>query len=141
MDRHVRVLAALYIAGGIAGLITGCMLLLKIGAISKFLLALMSTQLIMSVPFAAMYLNALGWLHVVLAVPAIISGWGLRRYDEWARMMGMVVALAGMLSFPFGTIAGVYGIWVLLAPESEYLFLEPPGTPAGKTVSASPRTR
>jgi hypothetical protein len=138
MDRHVRVLATLYIAGGIAGFLVGIMMLFKPAAISNFLLALMTTRLIMSVPFAAMYLNALGWLHVLLAGPAIISGWGLRRYDEWARMMGLVVALVAILSFPFGTVAGVFGIWVLLSPESEYLFLEPPTV---KSVSASQRIR
>lgn len=140
MERHVQFLAFLYIAGGIVGLVSGCVLLLQLGALGKFLLALMSTKLIMSVPFAAMYLNALGWLHVLLAAPAIVSGWGLRRYEEWARLMGMVVALVVMLSVPFGTIAGVYALWVLLTPESEYLFLDPPGAPAGKSVTAQ-RTR
>jgi hypothetical protein len=30
-----------------------------------------------------------------------------------------------MLNLPFGTLLGVYGLWVLFQPETEPLFLDP----------------
>jgi hypothetical protein len=126
MDRHVRTLSFLFIAGGIAGVPLGVILLLKLGPVTNFLLAFVSRKLAMSVPFAVMYVTAASWMLLLLAVPAIVSGFGLRKYNEWARLVALVVALACVIIFPFGTALGAYGIWVLLSPESEYLFLEPP---------------
>jgi hypothetical protein len=126
MDRHVRALSVLYIAGGIAGAILGIISLFMMGSISNLLIALFSTKRIMSVPFAAIYLTAVAWVSVLVAIPAVISGWGLRGYHDWARMMGMVVAVMLVVSFPVGSLIGLYAIWVLLSPETEYLFLEPP---------------
>jgi hypothetical protein len=126
MDRHVRTLSFLFIAGGIAGAPLGIILLFKLGPVTNFLLAFVSRKLAMSVPFAVMYVTAVSWMLLLLAVPAIVSGFGLRKYNEWARVIALVVALACVIIFPLGTILGAYGVWVLLSPESEYLFLEPP---------------
>ena len=123
----------MYLMWGVAGALFGATLILRLDSVSNFLLALMGTRQIMSVPFLSMYLGAVGWLHVLVAIPTVLSGWGIRRYDEWARMMGMMVAIVQILSFPFGTILGSYGIWVLLSPETEYLFLEPPVTAVRKS--------
>lgn len=104
----------------------GFLMLRKLGFVNKFLLALMSTQLVLSVPFATMYISAVSWLVMLVAVPAVISGLGLLRYSEWARVLGLLVALVAILILPLGTLLGAYGIWVLLSPESEWIFLEPP---------------
>lgn len=119
-------LSMLFIAGGIACVPLGILMLFKLGPVTNFLLALMSRKLAMSVPFAVMYLTAVSWMLLLLAIPAVVSGFGLRRYNEWARMIALVVSLVCVIMFPFGTLIGAYGIWVLLSPESEYLFLEPP---------------
>lgn len=116
----------LFIAGGIAGAPLGILMLFKLGPVTNFLLALMSRKLAMSVPFAVMYLTAVSWMLLLIAIPAVVSGFGLRRYNEWARLIALVVALVCVIIFPLGTFIGAYGIWVLLSPETEYLFLEPP---------------
>ena len=128
MDRHIRLLSRVYIAGGLLGGPVGLLMLLKPGFVNRLLLALLSADQVQSVPFATMYLDLASWLILLAAMPAVICGFGLRGYHEWARMLGLILALVAILVFPVGTVAGIYAIWVLLSPESEYLFLEPPLT-------------
>jgi hypothetical protein len=59
---------------------------------------------------------------VVLAVPGLVTGFGLLAMKPWARILGIVVSALNLIHIPFGTIFGVYGLWVLLNKETERLF-------------------
>jgi len=63
-------------------------------------------------------------LSIVAAVSVlgIIAGIGLLAYSSWARILTIVVAAVSCLNIPFGTLAGVYSIWVLLQDETIMLF-------------------
>ena len=37
----------------------------------------------------------------------------------------MVVSILSLMMVPFGTIVGVYGLWVLFSKETERLFTPP----------------
>lgn len=65
-----------------------------------------------------------GWmaLLLILAVPSIALGIGLLNYRPWARSIGMVLSIINLLNFPIGTVLGIYGLWVLLSPETDPLF-------------------
>jgi hypothetical protein len=62
------------------------------------------------------------FLNIILAVPMVLAGMGLRRAQGWARTMGMVVCALAIISIPFGTMLGAYGMWVLTSLEVEPLF-------------------
>ena len=47
---------------------------------------------------------------------------GLIQHRPWARIAGIVLSILGMMMIPFGTIVGVYGVWVLFSKETERLF-------------------
>jgi hypothetical protein len=64
------------------------------------------------------------WLCI--GIPGIIAGIGLLKYKRWARILGIVLSAIRLISFPFGTILGIYGLWVLLNKETEALFENPP---------------
>ena len=47
---------------------------------------------------------------------------GTARFRPWARVLTIVLSALHLLSIPFGTILGVYGLWVMLNAQSEPLF-------------------
>ena len=51
---------------------------------------------------------------LVLAVLAIVAGWGLLRMASWARWLAFALAIISLLFFPIGTIIGAIIIWYLL---------------------------
>lgn len=62
------------------------------------------------------------FLNILLAIPMTMAGMGLLRAQGWARSMGMVICALLIISFPFGTFVGAYGLWVLTSVEVEPLF-------------------
>ena len=70
-------------------------------------------------------------LFLILGAPSIIAGVGLLGYKTWGRTLAIVISALHLLSVPFGTALGIYGLWVLLKPESEALFR---GIPLQRTV-------
>ena len=70
------------------------------------------------------------WLFIlVMSIPDIIAGIGLLERRPWARILGIILCILGLLHFPLGTIVGVYGLWVLFSPETEALFQGMPPPP------------
>ncbi len=63
-----------------------------------------------------------------IGIPGIITGIGLLKMKRWARIAGIVLSAIRLISFPLGTILGIYGLWVLFNKETEALFEAPTGT-------------
>ncbi|MCX6599564.1 MAG: hypothetical protein NTV70_24680 [Acidobacteria bacterium] len=61
-------------------------------------------------------------LALVLAIPLVVTGLGLRQFRPWSRDLTMVVCALMLAEFPIGTLLAVYGFWVVLSPEVEPLF-------------------
>ncbi len=53
-------------------------------------------------------------LMAALALPGMAVGIGLLARQNWARVLGIVVAVLNLLNFPIGTLLGAYAGWVLL---------------------------
>jgi len=60
-------------------------------------------------------------LLLLLSIPGIILGAGLLKLRPWARVLGIVMSALDLLHIPIGTALGIYGLWVLLQPETERL--------------------
>ncbi len=69
-----------------------------------------------------------GVLHLVLA-------WGLFEREPWARFFGLALGFLALLRFPFGTLLGIYTLWVLL-PETSGREYERLAQPGGQVNSA-----
>ena len=69
------------------------------------------------------YAVVLGVSGVFLAIgiPSLIAGVGLLKKKSWARMVAIMVAILAVTSFPIGTGAGIYTLWVLTHRETEPL--------------------
>ena len=59
---------------------------------------------------------------LALSLPGLIAGIGLLKFKSWARILGIVLCAICLIGIPFGTIFGVYGLWVLLTKDTERLF-------------------
>jgi len=73
-----------------------------------------------SPPFLHDILSCIGILLLGGGVLGAIAGWGLLDRQAWARMLTIVLACFALLLFmPFGTLLGIYTLWVLLPAQSE----------------------
>ncbi len=112
MEKHINVLAILFIAYNSMTLLAGLIVL------GFFLLggALIQEPDIASlVVLAGMSVAA---LLLVLSIPGLIAGYGLMRYKNWSRLLTMILAIIHAFNVPLGTALAVYALWVLTQDEA-----------------------
>lgn len=127
MQTHVRLLAVLHIVFACLAIMVGVGLFVMFGGLA----ALVAVNESGSDAAAGMaVLGVIGTfllvLLLVLSLPGLIAGIGLLYLKPWAKILGLVVSALDLLSFPFGTALGIYGLWVLVNPETERLFNQRP---------------
>ena len=66
--------------------------------------------------------DALGTVLIIMSMPGIVGGIGLLKRKYWARILILVLCFLSLLSIPFGTALGIYGIWILLKSETVEIF-------------------
>ena len=123
MNTHVKVLAALQIAFGAFGLLLAVLLVFVFGGAAGIVGASGDPDASFAVPIIGLTGMALVGFLSLTSVPSVIIGIGLLRLRPWARIAGIVVSIVSLVMFPFGTVLGVYGLWVLFSKDTERLFL------------------
>ena len=129
METHVKVLGALNIAFGALGLLGAFALMVLFGGAAGIVSANADADAAIAVPIIGLTGFALVTFLVTLSVPGIIIGFGLLTLRPWARVGGIVVSILMLMGIPFGTVLGVYGIWVLFSKDTERLFTAAPASP------------
>lgn len=66
---------------------------------------------------------------VLLQIPGILVGIGLLTRKEWARKAGLLLGAFYLVLIPFGTIFGIYAIYMLERPHVRALFQRTPPLP------------
>jgi hypothetical protein len=123
METHVKVLAALHIVLGALGVLVAFALLVIFGGAAGLLGLSADPEAAIAVPIVGLTGTALVSLVLLLSLPGVIIGLGLFRFRPWARLAGIVLSAFNLLWIPFGTLVGVYGLWVLFSAETERLFV------------------
>ena len=116
MNKHVTILGILFIS-------FSC--LLCVGGIVFHVVVPMAGNISgndVAIRITSIVGNTLGTLLVVISMPGIIGGIGLLKRKYWARMLILVLCFLSLLSIPFGTALGIYGIWILLKSETVEIF-------------------
>ena len=108
MDTHVPVLGWLYVISSIFLFIFGVLLLVFLIGIG---VAIGGGDLIRIMGILSAFL---GGVFTVLSLPGILAGIGLIRRKTWGRVLALVLGFLSLLNFPFGTVIGVYALYVLL---------------------------
>jgi hypothetical protein len=125
MDTHVKVLGALHIALGAFGLFGAAVLMVVFGGAAGLVGASGDPDAAIAIPIIGITGMALVIFLLLVSLPGIIIGIGLIRLRPWARIAGIVVSIIDLMMIPFGTVVGVYGIWVLFSKDTERLFSDP----------------
>jgi hypothetical protein len=126
MNKHIKLLAALYLVWGAMGLLALLVLVI---------LMFVGTSLAaLEEPKAGLILGTLAFIVIMIAaiasLPNVIAGLGLLRYREWARILTLVLCFVHLPAFPMGTALGGYGIWVLFQAEVVDIFRRGSALPA-----------
>ena len=120
MDKHVRILAWLYIGMSILSICFAGLAFVGMTGLGLFAgLAgddLMALPILMIVGFVGACVAA------ILAVPGLIGGMGLLNQRSWARPLVLVLGILNLFSFPLGTALGVYTCWALISSDSDTYF-------------------
>jgi hypothetical protein len=131
MMRHIDLLSVLYRLWGVLALVAGlAILMLAIGALA----IITSAERAALGPDIAAGLTA-GAFFVFAALALlwggihVLTGMALRRHSQWARLVGMALAVLNLFFLPFGTALAVYTFWTLLSDETRRLF-DPAHPPA-----------
>ena len=137
MRQHVTVLGVLYIALGAMGLLAAVIVLVVFGGLAGLagVAAQNEPEAQIAVPILGAFAVGLFCLIGLLSAPGVIAGIGLIKFKPWARIFTIVLSVINLLNIPFGTIIGIYGLWVLLTPEAEPLFS---GAPVAEIPQANP---
>jgi peptidoglycan/LPS O-acetylase OafA/YrhL len=125
MVTHVKVLGGLYLALSAISLFMALFLALAVGTASAIVgTAADAHDAAIAIPIIGIAGTALVVFLVIVSLPGLIAGIGLLKFRPWARIVGIVVAALYLVHIPFGTIVGIYGLWVLFNKDTEPLFSE-----------------
>ncbi len=124
MDLHIKVVAAFHIILGILGLMVSVMIALIFGGAAGIIsmAATDDPDALLAVPIVGLVGSMLVLLIFTLSIPGIIAGIGLLKRRPWARIVTIVLSVLNLINIPFGTILGIYGLWVLLTEDTARLF-------------------
>jgi hypothetical protein len=123
MDTHVKVVAWINIILGGLGVLAGLAFLMFFGGIAAVVGGhAPQDDAAVAVPILGLLGGFLFLLFLVICIPAVIAGWGLLQYREWARILAIILSVLHLLNIPIGTAIGVYSLWVLFNGETQRLF-------------------
>lgn len=124
MDTHVKVLGVLYLALSALGVLFAIFLLLTLGGAAGIVGAAADPEdAAIALPVLGITGMALVAIALALSLPGLLTGWGLLGFRPWARILAIVLAILNLFNIPFGTLLGIYALWVLLNKDTERLFV------------------
>lgn len=123
MQTHVKVLAVLFIVFSALGVLFAIGVLAIFGGTMGMVGAAAQDEgAAIALPILGLTGSLFAIFLLVLSIPGLVAGFGLLAFKSWARILGIVLSAINLIHIPFGTILGVYGLWVLLNKETERLF-------------------
>ena len=123
MTTHVKVLGVLYIALSALTLFAALFLAFAVGTASSIVdIAAEPQDAAVALPIIGVAGTALVVFLLAISLPGLITGIGLLKLQPWARIVGIVLSAINLINIPFGTVLGIYGLWVLLNKETEQMF-------------------
>jgi hypothetical protein len=131
MATHVKVVAVLYLILGVFGLVAALAVSLVFGVAGSIVGATADSQgAAIAMPIIGLTGTMLVIFLVMTSLPGLIAAIGLLKLRPWARILGIVVAVLNLVHIPFGTVVGIYALWVLVNTDTERLFSSAPAPAA-----------
>ncbi len=120
MDKHVTVVAVLNLIFGALGCFAALILFVIIAG-GGLLGSVLSNEALPAFVTGAVG-TVIAMLITLFSVPKIIGGIGLLNRKPWARILMLILGFLGLLNIPFGTVLGIYTIWVMMNDETVRMF-------------------
>ena len=73
-------------------------------------------------PFVFIVLALSIGFSLLLCIPEVVAGYGLRKGKPWARVWSIIACVLAVMSFPLGTALGVYGLVFLFGDQGKQYF-------------------
>ncbi len=121
MNTHVKVLGVLFLVFSALGVLAALVVGIGIGGAAGIVGATSDADPVV-IPVLGLAGSILVMVLLALSLPGLAAGVGLLKFQPWARILAIVLCAINLINFPFGTIFGAYGLWVLLSKETEGLF-------------------
>ena len=112
MAKHINILGALFLTCSLLMIIIGFAVNYFVpiaGEISGDSTAIRITSIIG---------ESIGIFLFITALPGLICGYGLLTKKSWSRIIGIILSCLSLISIPFGTAIGIYGLWALFKDET-----------------------
>jgi hypothetical protein len=107
MKKHVQILAWLYLALGILGILGALVAFGALTSIGLFTRDLAAFGILSFIGGLA------GFYLLAVSIPNLIVGVGLlQNWGGWVLILAVVLAVLNLANFPLGTVLGVYTFWV-----------------------------
>ena len=127
MESHIKIIAILHIIFGSITVLAGLAVLVFFGGLASVIGGnAHDSDALVAIPIIGGIGSIICIVLLVMGLPGIIAGIGMLQFRSWGRILGIVISALDLISFPFGTALGIYGLWALLSREGELLFLNPP---------------
>jgi hypothetical protein len=126
MQTHVKVVAVGFIVLSALGVLAALMMILIFGGAAGIVgAAAEDPEAAIALPIIGMTGTLLTVFLFAVSLPGLITGFGLLSWKPWARILAIVLCAINLINIPFGTLLGIYGLWVLLNKDTERLFEAP----------------
>ena len=112
ISKHITILSLLLIVLDSFKLVLGISLYVGIPFASSFIPDYDAASMVGGIG------EGIGLVVMLLSIPGIIGGIGLINYKKWSRLLALIICVFKLLSIPFGTALGIYGIWVLMQDDA-----------------------
>ncbi len=123
MDNHVKIVAVIHIAFGVLGLLSVLLLFMIFGGAAAIVgISANPSEALTAVPILAVAGSMIGFVILICSLPGIIGGIGLLRYENWGRILIVIVSIFNFFHFPIGTIIAFYSLFVLFSSATSQLF-------------------
>jgi hypothetical protein len=122
MAIHVRIIAALFLAGGVLMLFGAVLSSILAGTLATVVGASGEDGAGVAAALLGLGGVAMTMTLIVFAIPAFLCGWGLLKLRNWARVLAIILGAIALIEFPIGTIFGVYVLVVMFRKDGEALF-------------------
>ncbi len=88
-------------------------------AVGAFVIPFFSSEFPIAESILRTVISLVGGGLLLTAIAGIAAGFGLLGRRPWARLLAVIMAFLSMLEIPYGTLLGIYTLWVLLSAERE----------------------
>jgi len=123
MEQHVKILGLLHVILSGMGVLGAIAIFLVFGGVAGMLgLSQQSADAVAAIPILGGIGGIIAVVILIFSVPGLIGGIGLLNLSPWSRIWMIVISALDLISIPFGTALGIYGLWTLTKPETEALF-------------------